>query len=175
MELRLNLATAVVAALLAAAIAAPAATAAPPSCLVQNVRTGVQYSGGNALARAIAAAAAGDTIDVSGTCAANVSVNRDITLRGKGKQPTLDGGGKRRVIDVAGGTTTLRDLIVRGGRTDGSGAGIRVAGGNAARLVGVDVKDNTAGENAFGGGIQAGPNAHLLLVGSEVERNSAGS
>ena len=176
MEFRVSLATAVAAALLAVAVAAPAAIAAPPSCLAKNLRTHAEYSGDDAVASAISAAAAGNTIMVSGTCVAHVTVNRDITLQGKGKQPTLDGAGQGRVIDVADGSITLRHLTVSGGSTpDGSGAGIRVTAGNAATLIGVDVQDNTAGENAFGGGIQAGPNARLRLVGSEVEHNSAGS
>jgi hypothetical protein len=37
------------------------------------------------------------------------------------------------------------------------------------------VKANGAGQNSFGGGIQAGPGAHVLLVGSSVKGNTAGS
>ena len=166
---------AVSAGLLTAAITAPAASAAPASCQVTNVGTGTQYVGANAVSRAIAAAAAGDTIEVSGTCAANVTVTQDITLVGEGKRATLDGNRKGRVLEVAAGTATLRDLVVRGGKTDAAGGGIRVAGGNAATLIGVEVTANSAGQDSFGGGIQAGPGAHLLLVGSSVEGNTAGS
>jgi len=80
---------AVSAGLLTAAITAPAASAAPAPCQVTNVGTGTQYVGANAVSRAIAAAAAGDTIEVSGTCAANVTVTQDITLVGEGKRATL--------------------------------------------------------------------------------------
>jgi hypothetical protein len=161
--------------LLTAAVTAPAASAAPASCQVTNVGTGAQYGGANAVSRAIATAAAGATVEVSGTCAANVTVTRDITLVGRGKRATLDGNAKGRVLEVAAGTATLRNLVVRGGKTDAAGGGIRVAAGNAATLIGVEVSGNSAGQDSFGGGIQAGPGARLLLVGSSVEGNTAGS
>jgi hypothetical protein len=157
------------------AVTAPTASAAPATCQVRDVDTGADYGGANAVSRAIAAATAGDTIEVSGTCAANVTVAQDITLQGKGKRATLDGRAKGRVLEVAAGSATLRDLIVQGGKTDAAGGGILVAGGTAATLIGVEVKRNSAGQNSFGGGIEAGPGAQLRLVGSEVEDNVAGS
>lgn len=166
---------AVSAGLLTAAVTAPAATAASAPCQVSNADTGAQYGGANAVSKAIAAAAAGDTVEISGTCAANVTVTQDITLLGKGKRATLDGNAKGRVLEVAGGTATLRDIIVRGGKTDAAGGGILVAAGTAATLTGVEVSGNSAGQNSFGGGIQAGPRARLQLVGSSVEGNTAGS
>jgi len=173
---RRRLGVAVVSAgLLAAGVAAPAASAAAAPCQVSNVSSGAQYGGATAVSKAIATAAAGDTIEVSGTCAANVTVTKDITLLGKGKRATLDGKAKDRVLEVAGGTATLRDLVVRGGKTDAAGGGILVAAGTAATLIGVEVSANSAGQNSFGGGIEAGPGAHLQLVGSSVEGNTAGS
>ena len=50
--------------------------------------------GAPAVGKAIAAAGAGDTLQVSGSCAANVTVTKDITLAGQGKNATLDGRGK---------------------------------------------------------------------------------
>jgi hypothetical protein len=161
--------------LVAATVTAPAASAEAAPCQVTIVGTGAQYGGATALAKAIATADAGDTLQVSGTCAANVTVTKDITVLGKGKRATLDGKSKGRVLEIAGATATLRDLIVRGGRTGGSGGGIHVTADSAATLIAVEVSANTAGENSFGGGIHAGPRAHLLLVGSSVEGNTAGS
>jgi hypothetical protein len=166
---------AVSAGLLTAAVTAPAASAASAPCQVRNADTGAQYGGATAVGKAIAAAATGDTVEISGTCAANVTVTQDITLVGEGKRATLDGKAKGRVLEVAGGTATLRELVVRGGKTDAAGGGIRVAAGNAATLIGVEVSGNSAGQDSFGGGIQAGPGAQLLLVGSSVEGNTAGS
>ena len=161
--------------LVAAAITAPAASGAAAPCQVSNAATGAQYGGATAVAKAIATAGAGDTLQVSGTCAANVTVTEDVTLLGKGKRATLDGKSKGRVLEIAGATATLRDLVVRGGKTDTSGGGILVTADSAATLIGVEVSANTAGENSFGGGIHAGPRAHLLLVASSVEGNTAGS
>lgn len=174
-RIRRRLGVAIGTVLLIAAVTAPAASAAPPTCQVNNVDTGAHYGGAIAVSKAIAAAGAGETIEVSGTCAANVTVTQDITLQGKGKRATLDGKAKDRVLEVAGGTATLRDLVVQGGKTDAAGGGILVAADSAATLIGVDVKGNSAGQNSFGGGIEAGPGAHLLLMGSEVESNVAGS
>ena len=161
--------------LLVTGVAAPASSAAVGGCQVSNADTGVKYGGASAVGDAIAAAGAGDTIEVSGTCAANVTVSKDVTLVGKGKRAALDGKANGRVLDVAGGTVTLRDLIVRGGKTDGAGGGIRVAAGRAVNLIGVEVSDNSAGQNAFGGGIETGSGAHLLLERSTVAGNTAGS
>jgi hypothetical protein len=172
---RRRLAVAAIGAGLLFAVTAPATSAAPAPCQVRNVDTGAEYGSANAVSKAIAKATVGDTIEISGACAANVTVTQDITLQGKGKRATLDGKAKGRVLEVAGGTATLRDLIVQGGKTDAAGGGILVAGGTAATLIGVDVKGNSAGQNSFGGGIEAGPGAHLRLVGSEVEDNVAGS
>jgi GNAT superfamily N-acetyltransferase len=94
---------------------------------------------------------------------------------GEGKRATLDGNRKGRVLEVAAGTATLGDLVVRGGKTDAAGGGILITADSAATLIGVEVSANSAGENSFGGGIHAGPRAHLLLVASSVEGNTAGS
>jgi hypothetical protein len=161
--------------LVAAAVTAPAASAAAAPCKVSSVGTGAQYGGVTAVAKAIATAHAGDTLEISGTCAANVTVTKDITLLGKGKRATLDGKANGRVLEITGATATLRDLIVRGGKTDASGGGIHVTADSAATLIAVEVSANTAGENSFGGGIHAGPRAHLLLAASSVEGNTAGS
>jgi hypothetical protein len=166
---------AVSAGLLAAGVAVPAASAAVGGCQVTNAGTGARYGGATAVGDAIAAAGAGDTLEVSGTCAANVAVTRDITLMGSGKQATLDGRANGRVLEVAGAKATLRDLIVRGGKTDEAGGGILVAAGSAATLTGVEVTDNAAGQNSFGGGIEARTGAHVLLVRSTVAGNTAGS
>jgi hypothetical protein len=57
--------------LVAAAVTTPAAYAAAAPCQVRNAGTGAQYGGATAVAKAIATAGAGDTVEVSGTCAAN--------------------------------------------------------------------------------------------------------
>jgi nitrous oxidase accessory protein NosD len=110
-----------------------AAVAAPPPCQAKNVGTGVEYKGASALANAIVAASAGDTISVWGTCYGNFRVNQDLTLRGQGKNATLDGNKQGRVLRIGGGTVTVRDLEITNGQTTSLGGGIYV--GTAAVLI----------------------------------------
>lgn len=167
-------ALAVVAGILAATGAAgttSVALAAPP-CEASIMRTGVAHTGTQALSHAIADALAGDTIAISGTCYGNVTITKDLTLQGQGNHATLDGQRQGRVIRIAGGTTTLRDLTVTNGRTNSLGGGIYVA--TAAVLVDVVVTGNTAGATQFGGGIEADFGSTLTLIRSEVSGNTAG-
>ena len=149
-----------------------AAVAAPPPCQAKNVGTGVEYKGASALANAIVAASAGDTISVWGTCYGNFRVNQDLTLRGQGKNTTLDGNKQGRVLRIGGGTVTVRDLKITNGQTTSLGAGIYVA--TAAVLINVLVTGNTGDPNNFGGGIEADSGSSLRLVNSTVSGNTAG-
>ena len=160
-------------ALMMVALMAPAASAAPPSCQTQNVRTGVERTGPRALATAITTAASGDTITVSGTCLGNFALDKDLTLEGKRRAATLDGNRKGRVLHITAGKATIRDLVITNGRTDGDGGAILIDAGAAAELVDTTVRGSTAGSGSFGGGIEA--NGNLLLIRSEVTKNSAGS
>ena len=160
-------------ALMMVALMAPAASAAPPSCQTQNVRTGVERTGPRALATAITTAASGDTITVSGTCLGNFALDKDLTLEGKRGAATLDGNRTGRVLHITAGKATIRDLVITNGRTDGDGGAILIDAGAAAELVDTTVRGSTAGSGSFGGGIEA--NGNLLLIRSEVTKNSAGS
>ncbi|HEX4720234.1 MAG TPA: hypothetical protein VH300_17055 [Thermoleophilaceae bacterium] len=151
---------------------APPALAGPAPCQTKNVRTGVEYKGTSAFATALAAAATGDTINVWGSCPSNARISSDVTLRGKGKNATLDGGKQGRVLRIGGGTTTIRDLTITNGKTTSLGGGIYV--GSAAVLVGVQVSGNEAGANNFGGGIEADAGSQVTLVNSTVSGNTAG-
>lgn len=155
-----------------AALVASAAVAAPAPCQTKNVRTGTEYKGGSALTNAIADAASGDTINIWGTCYGNFRVNQDLTLRGQGKNATLDGNKAGRVLRIGGGTTTVRDLTITNGQTTSLGGGIYV--GTAAVLINVVVTGNAAGTNNFGGGIEADFHSSLMLVNSTVSGNTAG-
>src|SRR4051794_24180129 len=104
-----------------AAVMAPSASAASP-CQTKNVRTGVEYKSASALATAITSAAAGDTVNVWGTCVGNFTLAKDITLQGKGSGATLDGNQTGRVLNITTGTNaTIRGLTITNGRRDGLG------------------------------------------------------
>jgi len=163
---------------IAVALVAPAAQAGPRDCRAHNVNGNSDYSGASALADAISAAGAGDTINVSGTCHGNFITEQTVTLQGQGQKPTLDGDAAGRALTINSGTTTLRDLTVRNGRTTGRGlanigGGIYV--GSGAVLVRVLVTDNSADPENFGGGIEADFHSSLTLIDSTVKGNTAGS
>jgi predicted outer membrane repeat protein len=149
------------------------AVAGPPPCQTKNVRTGVEYKGATPLTTAITAASAGDTINVYGTCVGNFEVGKNLTLKGQGKNATLDGNEQGRVLTINGGTTTIQSLRITNGQTPSAGGGIYIA--TAAVLVNVLVTGNTAGANNFGGGIEADLGSSLTLTNSTVSGNTAGS
>jgi hypothetical protein len=153
-------------------LVSPAAVAGPPPCQTKNVRTGVEYKGASALSTAITEAAAGDTISVWGTCYGSWTVSKTLTLRGQGRNATLDGSQQDRVLSVNDGTTTLRNLTITNGKTTGLGGGIYVA--TAAVLDNVLVTGNAAGALRFGGGIEADLGSRLTLIDSTVSGNTAG-
>jgi hypothetical protein len=154
------------------ALAASAVIAVGPPCHAKNVRTEVKYRDDAAVASAIADAVSGDTISIWGTCHGNFTVDKDLTLRGRDKNATLDGDQEGRVLTIADGTTTIEGLTITNGRTSGLGGGIYV--GTAAVLRDVVVTGNAAGATQFGGGIEADFGSSLTLVDSTVSENSAG-
>jgi hypothetical protein len=154
------------------------AVAGPPPCQTKNVRTGFEYKGATPLSTAITEANTGDTINVWGTCVGNFEVGKNLTLKGQGKNATLDGNQQGRVLTINGGTTTIQGLRITNGQmpngqTPSAGGGIYVA--TAAVLVNVLVTGNAAGTNDFGGGIEADLGSSLTLVNSTVSGNAAGS
>ena len=158
-----------------AAFCAPVALAGPRTCVAQNAGTTTEYAD---LAAAIAAASAGDTINVSGTCHGNFQIDRNLTLQGQGSNPTLDGDYAFRVLTITAGTTTIHDLKVQHGQMTGrfpenAGGGIYV--GSAAVLDNVVVSENSVDPNNFGGGIEADLGSKLTLTDSTVKENVAGS
>jgi predicted outer membrane repeat protein len=156
-------------------VLAPTAVGAQPSCAVSNTRNHKGYS---SLQDAVAAAKAGDTLEVKGSCVGNTTLDRDVTLSGVSNKafpgaPTLDGNQTGRVLTINGGTTTIRNLTITNGLTSGLGGGIYVA--TAAVLDNVLVTANTAGATQLGGGIEADLGSSLTLIDTTVSDNSAGS
>ncbi len=163
------------------AILAPTAVGGPAPCQTKNVRTGVEYKGATPVATAISEASAGDTINVWGTCVGNFQVGKSLTLKGQGKNATLDGGGAATVLHITDGTTTVDGLKITNGAADVSspdnggdccvGGGIAVSGPTAgARVLNSLVTGNSA--SLFGGGIDVDEGT-LDLVNSTVSANTA--
>jgi hypothetical protein len=163
------------------AVLAPTAVGRPAPCQTKNVRTGFEYKGATPVATAISEASAGDTINVWGTCVGNFEVGKSLTLRGQGKNATLDGGGAGTVLHITDGTTTVDGLKITNGAADVSspenggdccvGGGIAVSGPTAgASVLNSLVTGNSA--SLFGGGIDVDDGA-LDLVNSTVSANTA--
>jgi hypothetical protein len=158
------------------------AVAGPPPCQTKNVRTGFEYKGATPVATAITAATAGDTINIWGTCVGNFEVSKNLTLKGQGKNATLNGGGAGTVLHITDGTTTVDGLKITNGiasvaSVEGNGCcvggGIAITGDTAgARLVNSLVIANSA--SVFGGGIDV-DDGTLTLVNSTVTGNASDS
>lgn len=107
--------------------------------------------------------------------------NRD----GNRSEVTIDGGGRDRVLLVAGDATAVRleDLTITGG-ADGNGeggGGIYLAPGNDLRLTGCTIEGNRSGVSSgfppsygFGGGIYAGDGSRLTITNTLLRGNAAG-
>jgi len=142
------------------------------ACLVTNTTTGHSYTD---LADAAAAATAGDTLHVAGTCTGTTEIGKDVTLTGTSTDDTLDGDGQPgSVLTIDSGVAvTINALTITGGTGGTSGEGAGLGGGifnqGTLTLNNVRISGNTAGQ---GGGIYnfqvpgASPGATVTLAGS---------
>lgn len=138
-----------------------------PSCLVTNTRAGL---GSQSLQEAINAAAAGDTLVVSGTCVGTSTVDRSLTLRGVGTA-TLDGDGAGPVVWVTGGLlVAIGHLTITNGGETYLGGGLR-NDGSALTLANVTI----AGNDAFNGGGVGNAGGTMIVTNSNVVDNTSES
>ncbi len=126
------------------------------------------------LAAALAAAPSGGTVQVSGTCTGNFTIDRNLTLAGA---PTakLDGGGVGRTLLIFGfHDVQLRHLTITGG-IDDRGGGILFGGGRLT-LDHVRVSGNSATgvpNQGFGhgGGIDVSSPSFVTITNSTIANN----
>lgn len=114
------------------------------------------------VAHAIHIAQPGDTIQIgAGTFVENLTIAKNLTLKGAGVTSTvLDGGGTDTVVKVQNATVTLMNLTIQNGKTvSGLGGGIYDNG--TLTLKRVNVSGNTA---ETGGGISNGHQLKLVKV-----------
>lgn len=119
--MRTFLASSVFLALSATLLVATSAHAAPgkKKCKVENLDTGVKYT--IDLQTAIDDATAGDVLEIKGVCKGNFTINKDLTLLGKGTNfvnAALDGDHAGRVLDITGGTVLIENLTIRNGSSN---------------------------------------------------------
>jgi predicted outer membrane repeat protein len=156
---RLGLVALVLAALLVAG--APPASAAT----LQVCPSGCSFT---TIAGALAAAANGDTIGIAaGTYTGGFTVDKNVTLRGKGADQTTITGG-RQVVTVAGGVSaTIKSVTISGGESAFGGG---IFNNGTLTLKESTVSGNTA--SFFGGGIYNNGGT-LTLQESTVSGNTA--
>jgi hypothetical protein len=157
-------------------------TLLPPfACRVKNTTQDTWFAteDGAALTNAIAAAGAGDQLNVFGTCVGIYVIDKDLNISGSHSlvfPTTLDAAGQGRVLYVPVGptsapTVTLDHLIITGGNdtTPGGGGGLLVSEGATVTLSRSLVTGNTT--TFVGGGIVNG--GSLTLNTTLVSRNHA--
>lgn len=162
---------------------APARAAAAEDAAATLVVTNCNDDGPGSLRVAVAAAASGDTIDLSGLSCATITLQTgaiavpldDLTLVGRGRDAlAIDGNQLDRVFfHPHGGTLTLRGVEVRNGSNRASG--FDLAGGGCIASAGYVVLDDASvshcyagGEGAYGGAIYA---YSLTMIDSVLSGN----
>jgi Ca2+-binding RTX toxin-like protein len=191
--------------LIAAVLVGPAALPAAAATLTVDQANAACNAAGPVYCTvqdAINGASAGDTINISaGTYAGQVTIDRNLTLRGSGKSATtLVQGGTTVVTVQAGVTASIFDLKITGGINATQGGGIHNEGtlnlsdvevsqnfsldngggiwtSGTLRMRRVDVLSNGAdtalAPNGAGGGLYVAAGANATIVDSRFEDNGA--
>lgn len=170
--------------LLTLAVVPPVTTAAAtPGCNVRNTTKGTAFG---SMKKAVAAAAAGNRLELRGRCSGPITIGKNLTIVGVKTSatgtPTLTGNDMTRVLWIKeGAKVTLKKLVIRDGfrpadltYPDSAGAGILLDG--TATLVDVVVRDNvvkTAGTGAGGIEMQF-TTSKLTLAGASVMTGNEG-
>jgi hypothetical protein len=124
---------------------------------------------------AIAAAPAGSTLKIKGTCHGNFQIQKNLTLAGN-PTATLDGDGANSTVRISGFKDVhLNHLVITGGVAD-DGGGINVRGGGALTLDHVVVRGNSANGGTFpgsasGGGLFVKESAFVTVTNSTFTNN----
>ena len=173
-----------------AAIVSPA-SAKQSQCKAINQSQGGAYNSNNnadPLGAAIAAAAAGDTIKVMGTCSGNFVITKDLTLRGRPsvqQEDVISGGGSGTVLRNSSGAgafdLTVVDLTITGGdigvTNDAASVSLtrtQVTGNGRGIVNGFDgsttIESSVVSDN-HGDGIQGGFFGSITVDSSVVKDN----
>ncbi len=132
-------------------------------------------SGGGSLRSQIAAASAGDVIDLrnrSGTITltgGEIAIGNDLTIEGPGANVlTLDGNSASRVFNVGNASVTISNVTLADGKSTGFGGAIYSAGSLTLDRVTVRNSQGTV----FGGGIYE-TGGTLTIIDSTIASNTA--
>jgi len=142
---------------------------APAAGFPCSVSDGVTGATTSDLPAALAAATAGDTLHIHGTCTGNFTVTVPLTMVGDGPSVTLDGSGHGTVltIDVPSGTVNINTLKITGGSAV-EGGGISADPGTSDPLTLNMVNDRVTGDlaSSAGAGLYTGQIAGLNITTS---------
>ncbi len=132
--------------------------------------TGCDYT---TIAAAVAAASAGDTIDVgAGTYAESVTIDKaNLTIGGAGAEATVVTGAVGFTLGADADGVTLRDLGLTGAAASGSGVRISGAGVEDVTLAGLRVSGKQFGIEVRGGASTAG----LSVLDTVATANNMGA
>ena len=144
--------------------------------------TSTADSGPGTLRAALASAASGDTIDVTGVSgtipltSGELLVSKSVTIHGPGPAAlTVSGEYASRVFNVTGANVTIRGLTIAYGYGNLNGAGIN-AGGSPGSVIAVSdcvVNNNYSSTN--GGGIFNSPGLAMTISNCTICGNYAGA
>jgi predicted outer membrane repeat protein len=166
-------------------------------CLLLSVAAGpvaagsatlVDCGNGGDLQAAIDAASPGAALTIAGTCVGNFVIDKDLTLQGRTRNATLDGGGSGTTLQIAPAavTVSILDLRITGGQTGlevdefatvtvtrtwigaNPGDGIVTWPRNSVTL-----QDSAVYANGRNGANVNGPTSHMLMQSSTVSDNGA--
>jgi hypothetical protein len=176
-------------AVLATGVASAALAAFPSSASAVTIAvSNTNDAGAGSLRQALADAAAGDTIDLSGVTgtitltSGQLDIDDAVTITGPGASNlTISGNNASRVFqmdsDLAGGTVTITGVTITGGNTTGQGAGINfycdLGSGNLV-IDGVVITGNT--DEDLGAGLyfdRCHNGSDLTITNSVISNNTA--
>ena len=98
------------------------------------------------------------------------AITSEITIQGNGH--TINGAGKQRIFDVAGGDLTINHLRLTGGKALEDGGAIWINRHSIVNINRSEISDNAAGRN--GGAIWIKYDSQLNISASTLSGNSAG-
>lgn len=145
-----------------------------------DVTTGAEFTS------AVAAAASGDTINVTAdiTIAAEVMIDKSLAINGNGHilsvpVPGLTDSGvyssnpsafRALSTNISGGAVAINDLTIKGGESTNFGAGINNNAGTILRLTGVSITNSRC--DGSGGGLYNNGGI-VYLIDSSISRNAS--
>jgi hypothetical protein len=150
-----------------AAVAAAASAAPSTSCSVMDTNTRQSYTD---LQTAVNAAAEGNELVVRGTCTSRTTIDKNLTITGRGPSPTLHGNQQGSALSISRTPTGENVSVTLDGLSIMNGA--NSLGGGISNLRGTVTLVNSTVTGNIGGGIYD-DGGTVILDNGNVTRNTA--